>query len=49
MAIELYLASLLVTGQKNEAEKSYLSDLAEALKLAPELVSEIQREAALVS
>jgi len=49
MSVELYLASLLVTGQKNEAEKTYLSALASALKLEPELVEEIHREAALVS
>lgn len=49
MAVELYLASLLVTGQKNEAEKSYLAELASKLELAPELVQEIHREAALVS
>ena len=49
MAVELYLASLLVTGQKNEAETSYLADLATKLDLQPELVEEIHREAALVS
>ena len=49
MAVELYLASLLVTGKKNDAEKSYLAKLADELKLAPELVDQIQREAALVS
>ena len=49
MAVELYLASLLVTGQKNDAEKAYLSSLASELELAPELVEEIHREAALVS
>ena len=49
MAVELYLASLLVTGPKNDAEKSYLSDLATKLELAPELVEQIHREAALVS
>ena len=49
MAVELYLASLLVTGQKNDAEKSYLSDLAKSLNLAPELVNELHREASLVS
>lgn len=49
MAIELYLASLLVTGQKNDAEKSYLSALATELELAPALVEELHREAALVS
>lgn len=48
MAVELYLASLLVTGQKNEAEKNYLADLASKLELAPELVEEIHKEAALV-
>jgi uncharacterized membrane protein YebE (DUF533 family) len=49
MAVELYLASLLVTGQKNDAETAYLADLASKLELAPELVEEIHREAALVS
>jgi len=49
MAVELYLASLLVTGPKNDAEKDYLSDLASKLDLAPELVEEIHREASLVS
>ena len=49
MAVELYLASLLVTGQKNDAEKKYLSDLASKLDMAPELVEQIHQEAALVS
>ena len=49
MAVELYLASLLVTGPKNDAEKSYLADLASKLDLAPELVNDIHKEAALVS
>ena len=49
MSVELYLASLLVTGQKNDAEKSYLSDLAKNLNLAPDLVNELHREASLVS
>lgn len=48
MAIELYLASLLVTGQKNDAEKSYLAELAKCLGLAPDLVNELHREAAMV-
>ena len=49
MAVEIYLASLLVTGKKNDAEKSYLEKLAAELKLTPELVDQIHREAALVS
>jgi uncharacterized membrane protein YebE (DUF533 family) len=49
MAVELYLASLLVTGQKNDAETAYLADLASKLELTAELVEEIHREAALVS
>ena len=49
MAVELYLASLLVTGQKNDAEKSYLASLATELKLADDLVAQIHREAAMVS
>lgn len=49
MAVDLYLASLLVTGQKNDAEKAYLAELASELKLAEDLVKELHREAALVS
>jgi len=39
----------LVTGQKNDAEKSYLAKLASELKLADDLIEQIHREAALVS
>ena len=48
-AVELYLASLLVTGKKNQAEKDYLSSLASELGLESDLVDQIQREAALVT
>ncbi|QEG21936.1 tellurite resistance TerB family protein [Mariniblastus fucicola] len=49
MSVEIYLASLLVTGQQNAAEKAYLAELASKLELAPELVDQIHREAALVT
>jgi uncharacterized membrane protein YebE (DUF533 family) len=49
MAIEIYLASLLIVGQQIESEKQYLSELAQQLKLQPDLVAEIERQAALVS
>ncbi len=49
LAVDLYLASLVVTGQQNDAEERYLQELAAKLKLDSELVNEIRKEAALVS
>lgn len=49
MAADLYLASLVITSEKNDAEERYLQDLADQLKLDPALVTEIRKEAALVS
>lgn len=49
MAVDLYLASLVITSEKNDAEERYLQELADQLKLDPSLVTEIRKEAALVS
>ncbi len=40
-AVELYTASVLVMDPDHWAEQAYLRELAQALKLAPELVAEI--------
>lgn len=45
MGVELYLASLAVTGVGNDKDEQYLDELAEKLNLAPELVQEIRTEA----
>lgn len=44
-AVEIYLASLLVTDKQNEAEQSYLTNLAHALKLDAGLVENLENEA----
>lgn len=43
-ATEIYLASLLVIDEQNEQERAYLRELAEQLKLAPELVATLEGE-----
>ena len=45
MGVELYLASLAVTGIGDEQDEKYLATLAENLNLQPELVDEIRSEA----
>lgn len=44
MGVELYLASMVVSGEKNEQEQKYLSDLATNLKLDPKLVEDLRAE-----
>ena len=44
MGVELYLASMVVTGEKNADEQKYLSDLASELKLDPQLVQNLRSE-----
>ncbi len=44
IAAEIYVASLLAVDVDTVAEKSYLAMLAARLNLAPELVSELQRQ-----
>jgi len=44
-AVEIYLASLLVTGQQTESEKTYLEQLCGALNLEPALARQLEREA----
>ncbi|CAL1239010.1 tellurite resistance TerB family protein [Candidatus Methylocalor cossyra] len=44
-AAEIYLTSLLVIDEQNAEEAAYLRRLAEALKLAPDLVEQISRQA----
>ena len=44
-AVEIYLASLLVTGQQTASEKTYLEQLSSALKLDPSLAKQLEREA----
>ena len=46
IAAEIYVASLLAVDVDTAAEKSYLAMLAARLNLAPELVSELQRQVA---
>lgn len=43
-AVEVYLASLMVTGAQSEAERSYLAALSKALKLDPLLAGQLERE-----
>ena len=45
MGVELYLASLAVTGAGNSADEAYLSELATNLNLPSDLVEEIRSEA----
>lgn len=44
-AVEVYLASLLVTDEASALERHYLADLAVALKLEPQLVQRLEAEA----
>ena len=44
MSVELYLASLAVTGIGDPTDEAYLSDLAASLNLAPELIEEIRAQ-----
>lgn len=44
MGVELYLASMVVTGEKNADEQKYLSELASELKLDPALVQNLRTE-----
>ena len=44
-AVEIYLASLLVTGEQTESEKTYLEQLCSALRLEPALARQLEREA----
>jgi uncharacterized membrane protein YebE (DUF533 family) len=44
-AAELYLTSLIVIDEQNEREAAYLRSLADALRLSPELVAQIGRQA----
>lgn len=44
-AAEVYLASLMVIDVENEQERTYLENLASELKLAPELVENLQKQA----
>jgi uncharacterized membrane protein YebE (DUF533 family) len=45
-AAEIYLTSMLVTDDENEAERSYLNQLAAALNLPWDLVRQLEAEAA---
>jgi uncharacterized membrane protein YebE (DUF533 family) len=46
LAAEIYLASLIVIDEQNDREKVYLNSLATALKLDPQLRTEIERQLA---
>lgn len=45
-AVEMYLVSRMVVNVANDAERAYLGNLAIALKLAPELVAQLDSDAA---
>lgn len=45
MAAEMYLASVMLIDQQHPAERAYLDELGEKLQLAPELCSELERQA----
>jgi uncharacterized membrane protein YebE (DUF533 family) len=45
MAAEIYLASVLVVDETNPAERSYLDDLAQRLRLAPSLKADLEAKA----
>ena len=45
MAAEMYLASVLVVDEENFMERSYLTELARQLKLAPALKAELEQQA----
>lgn len=44
-AVEIYLASLILTDKSNSVEQSYLEKLSKALKLDPQLVSDLEAQA----
>ena len=44
-AVEVYLASLLLTDKSNSAEQSYLEKLSKALKLDSKLVADLEAQA----
>lgn len=44
-AVEIYLASLILTDKSNSVEQSYLEKLFKALKLDPQLVSDLEAQA----
>jgi len=44
-AVEIYLASLLLTDKANEVEQGYLSRLSKALKLDQQLVTDLESQA----
>jgi len=44
-AVEIYLASLLVTGEQTASEKTYLEQLCSALRLDSALADQLEREA----
>ena len=44
-AVEIYLASLLLTDKSNAQEQSYLSKLSQALKLDSKLVADLETQA----
>lgn len=46
MATEIYLASLLVTGQDSFMERAYLDELARALQLDPSLKTDLESQVA---
>jgi uncharacterized membrane protein YebE (DUF533 family) len=43
-AVEVYLASLMVTGAQSETERNYLAELSKALKLEPIFARQLERE-----
>jgi uncharacterized membrane protein YebE (DUF533 family) len=45
-AAEIYLTSLLVIDDQDAQERAYLQNLAQELKLAPDLVAAIEAQAA---
>ena len=45
MAAEIYLASVLVVDESNPAERRYLDDLAQRLRLAPSLKADLEAKA----
>lgn len=44
-AVEIYLASLILTDKSSSVEQSYLEKLSKALKLDPQLVSDLEAQA----
>jgi hypothetical protein len=45
MAAEIYLASVLMVDESNPAERSYLDELAQQLRLAPSLKADLEAKA----